>query len=103
MKQEDWDAMTPAQQSTYFQDIPHGTGRCCGIRDTLAQQLEDELTGVRDYSAIAGELGDKLAEKVRQIAGDEFGHYLIVRGIVDVLTQKCHCPKVDIKEFYEGV
>jgi hypothetical protein len=81
--------------------LPEET-QCCQLRDSLIRQLKDEEQGVKDYSNFAGELGiigkDSVSQIISDIADQEEVHYFILRGIVDYLTQTCHCSPAFIKE-----
>ena len=76
-------------------------GFCCHIRDTLVKQLEDEEQGVIFYDEMSGELGiageDGLSNVLSHISDEEFKHYLELRGIIEILTDRCGCNRQNIK------
>lgn len=80
---------------------PERESDCCEIRNSLIEHLGDEELGVKYYSHKAKDLdivkGNRIGAELYSIAADEFEHYLKLRGIIEILTEECGCPRQDIK------
>ncbi len=98
-QQDFWDKNWPPQKAPSA-DIASGDNPCCKLRDSLIGQLRDEEDGMAYYIGIAGKLGELgetiIADTVNSIADTEFEHYLMVRGVIDVLTENCGCKRKTI-------
>ena len=69
--------------------------QCCQMKDWFVNQLLDELKGVEDYANAAAKMkqmgNERIGDTVQKFAQDEYIHYLAIKGIVDLLTEDCHC------------
>lgn len=72
---------------------------CCdanlaGIKDWLSSQLNDELDAYHHYENIAQMLDHfypEFAPRLREMAEEEFEHYLSLVSIVSIINEECKC------------
>lgn len=87
----------PALVRSEMPEAPHGFYVCCDLRDWFLDQLSDELKAAVDYNNAAKRLEDLdysgMAKTLRNMADQEYLHYLTNVGIAELLTKDCDCPR----------